>query len=761
METTPELCIPILDDGGVDRGHLWIGLPASKKNDGAVPPIANLRDDPDRDPSVEPFQIREGTEYLYRIHLDNAATGDVDLEPRELFSADTPDWRQGRLRPRLATGTLTVTVRVGEQVMGHALLEVRSLKLGYLQEYRWMLEYLAEKLTEVVMERFAPTEQRFAMDDTTDATTLYQQFAFLKHLISGPTFELAMQQILARPHRTWLTEEEAVRPGQSLPAGSAACRQMARAGRRVPWEVPGAPLSTLPAVLMKQRTQETLDTPENRFIQFALTRWRNFVLDVENALAREKPNAPVRRGLREVGIIAGRLDEVLASDLFDEVGPLVQFPEGSQVLQKREGYREIFRAYIQFETAALLTWEGGADVYAAGRRDVAKLYEYWVFFRLVEIVSRICQQDFDLRSLFEWRKDGLGVAIKRGEARALAGSVSLLGRRLEIELWYNPEFSQTSNHGRSWTTKMKPDYSLRIKPAISYLDEEVWLHFDAKYRVEAATDLFVDDLGADGEAGLPAAQGRELKAKPGDLYKMHTYRDAIKRSAGAYVIYPGTDKVEKQEYHELLPGLGAFPLRPLEDGEGSGEQALERFIRKALHHLAAQQTEHERTRYWIHAANHPVHDRPQHSEVVPFLSHPPADTKVLLGYVRRRRQWEWIESQLRYNLRADDRDGSVRIFGSEEIAAEFVVLYADFTQELQLWRVTGPPEIWTRERMVKSGYHEPGSSAYICLPIEPVEAETWLSRIPRQRFGSLRRQKKGDAPRGTPVATTWAELFRE
>ena len=50
---------------------------------------------------------------------------------------------------------------------------------------------------------------------------------------------------------------------------------------------------------------------------------------------------------------------------------------------------------------------------------------------------------------------------------------------------------------------------------------------------------------------------------------MHAYRDAIRRTAGAYVLYPGNDGDDKRfeefdhrGFHEVLPGLGAFAIRP-------------------------------------------------------------------------------------------------------------------------------------------------------------------------------------------------------
>ncbi len=47
------------------------------------------------------------------------------------------------------------------------------------------------------------------------------------------------------------------------------------------------------------------------------------------------------------------------------------------VLQRKAGYREVFRWWLRFRTAAELSWEGGEELFHAGQRDVADLYEYW------------------------------------------------------------------------------------------------------------------------------------------------------------------------------------------------------------------------------------------------------------------------------------------------------------------------------------------------------------------------------------------------
>ena len=53
--------------------------------------------------------------------------------------------------------------------------------------------------------------------------------------------------------------------------------------------------------------------------------------------------------------------------------------------------------------------------------------------------------------------------------------------------------------------------------------------------------------------------------KRGDLLKMHTYNDAIRRTVGSYVLYPGDFDSKTKNYRlfeEVLPGVGAFAIKP-------------------------------------------------------------------------------------------------------------------------------------------------------------------------------------------------------
>jgi predicted component of viral defense system (DUF524 family) len=293
------------------------------------------------------------------------------------------------------------------------------------------------------------------------------------------------------------------------------------------------------------------------------------------------------------------LSEHLESELFREVGPASALPLGSPVLQRRHGYREVLSTWLKFTLAAKLAWSGGDDVFGAGKKDVALLYEYWIFFVLIEVISSLL--DFGqppIANLVDWTGSGFDLKLKSGTAFSITSTYKTIGQALNVRFSYNRTFPGVSPsiHGSyprpgSWTRSMRPDYSLSIwQQNLSETQAEldgriVHIHFDAKYRVDSLVGLF--GTGSEGDlVDDDLAQRSNTRPKRSDLLKMHSYRDAIRRTEGAYVLYPGSQSgnIAWIEYHEIIPGLGAFSVRPGQ--EAQAKAALTRFIIDVLEHLS-------------------------------------------------------------------------------------------------------------------------------------------------------------------------------
>jgi hypothetical protein len=227
---------------------------------------------------------------------------------------------------------------------------------------------------------------------------------------------------------------------------------------------------------------------------------------------------------------------------------------------------------------------------------------------------------------------------------------------------------------------LHPDYTLTFWPAeLSESEAErrellVHVHFDAKYRVEDIEDLFGDEGSDDADDDVDGNYKRQ------DLLKMHAYRDAIKRSQGAYVLYPGRANapLKLKGFHEILPGLGAFAVSPDKDGAAQGfyldperkGKSLEEFLDEMLAHLGNRTTAQERVSYHL-AESYTLREDPvpygalklQESDI--YGDHralPPAEHMVLAAWFESETQKELAiaENGFAY-VRLGRRSGSLHV----------------------------------------------------------------------------------------------------
>ena len=679
MPDVPNATVPVLAPDGREVAQLHI-----KALNGV---LIRLEDEPDS--VVAEVQLLEDAEYHYAFE---GVHGQVSTDHDDVFKPDPAPSKAGRLKPWRNTGTVTARVRVDDQELGTVSFEVRSKKLNYKNEYRWMMRDLAEGVAEAMLMRFAAGGHWFQPDVASESRSVYQQFAFLSGVLDSPGWDEALEHIEGRPHLRWESHVETRSTARPVAPSASIVRQMASRQPRVPLRRPIGGLCSIPRTVEVERTEATTDTVPNQFVRFVLESFLETVDVIESRLG-DDPTTTGRWRL-ETRRLRGRLEQRLASPLMRSVSRLTQMPAGNQVLHKRAGYRDVLAIWLQSQLAGTLTWTGGDDVYSAGTRDVAALYEYWCFLQLAEILGARCDHPFDTSTLIADEEDGLTLSLRSGRRSHLSSRATRNGVRVGVHLYFNRTYSKPNG---SWTISMRPDYTVELTTVDRY--DVVWppvrIHFDAKYRVTPA-----------GKHSRPAGG-----AKRDDLLKMHAYRDAIRQSAGAYVLFPGDSNETLNEYQELLPGLGAFRLRPAESGGSTGAHALSEFLEDVLRHVAAQTTQHERTRYWsakAHGLEAPVQGN---------LAKPPADTPVVLGLAKTPAHRRWTEQTQRYCVRADvHRTGGVGL-DSGIFGAEYLALY-DLDGRTTLWRLSGRVEFLTASELVGRGYPGPGGTKYIALVLE-------------------------------------------
>jgi hypothetical protein len=304
---------------------------------------------------------------------------------------------------------------------------------------------------------------------------------------------------------------------------------------------------------------------------------------------------------------------------------------------------------------------------------------------------------------------------------------------------------------------MRPDYTLSLWPAeFSDKDAEqqelmVHVHFDAKYRIDNIEQLFgrddseLDTVAKDADLHVEKQQQKRDRYKRGDLLKMHAYRDAIRRTQGAYVLYPGSLEQEPWRiYHEILPGLGAFPLKP-----GQGDEALTKFIHDVVAHVCNRATSRERLSYHVDQ----IYRVQKASKTVAVLnklpeklscgrrSPPPAEIFVLIGRYKNDAHLQWVLNSGLYNFCIDNDRGSLHM--SPEVSrAQYLLLLSDdgVSGQKLMWVSKEGPRILSHEALIAIDYPgEPSRPFYLIFDVAPVEGfdDYYLDcKEAHQRLGS-------------------------
>lgn len=709
----------------------------------APPSLIRLDTAVAREQGEEALQLIEGARYEYEFEATHVRLDAADGEPGRLIEPSRLAGRahSGFLSPGLNTGRLALVARDESGVtLGMAAVEVRSRKISYRDDYRLMLEDITERCVDLLLELRAPTALRAAPDPGHTPRTIAQRFAFLKALLGSSSFQNALHRIASHPHQRWEPEETTFDTRRGFRPDARGLRQLAQAARRVPLPAShplSATVPSLPERISLFRNVQTEDTPENRFVKFALQGFAGFLALMRHRL--DAAGASDARLRRDLTVLTGQLDGALNSDVFGGVSPLDMLPLGSPVLQRKEGYREVYQAWLKFDMAARLVWQGGDDVYGAGQRDIATLYEYWVFFKLLDIVTGVFRLDQPaVAELMEPTADGFNLKLKSGEQLGLEGITIANARPLRVRFSYNRSFTRNTNRSvaGSWTERMRPDYTISLWPADFSANEAeaqelmVHVHFDAKYRIDSIEHLFGrDDVELDATTAVVDLNDEKQEQKLGrykraDLLKMHAYRDAIRRTQGAYVLYPGDLTQQWQGYHEILPGLGAFPIKP-----GNGTEILTKFIQDVVTHTCDRATARERQSYHVYqvqeapASYAVLHNLPEKSAGSARRSPPLAETHVLIGWCTDKAHLEWVLKAGLYNFCMEVESVSLRL-KPEVSGAQYLLLHSHKgAMSPRLMRLSREgPRVLSHDALKAQDYPgEPSQPFYLVYDVTPAE----------------------------------------
>jgi len=730
------------------------------------------------------YQLLEGCFYEYQFTEDSFKFKE-NSKKNTIVTFSKFGKYKGGISPNIYVGTHTLEIENSTILLP---IEVRSVKSEYRADYRFMLESITEKCTDLIMQIDSPITQHFETNFDTDSQTLYQRFSFVKSLIDSKEFEEAVQKIVSNPTTKWEEEPEEKDIRGIRRFSQKSIKQLATKSNRINlcedhYLNKSYGLTSIPLKIDSTRKIESTDTPENRFIKHAL---EEFLFFCENCETKFEKYSTAKL---ESNLLSTKISNVLNQSFFKEISRPTSLKLNSPVLQRKSGYREVLNAWLKFDLAAKLVWKGGDNVYDAGKKDIATLYEYWLFFTLLDLLKEVFDiEPKSIAELIQYDKGQLSLNLKQGTAIAMKGVYKSPSRNLNIQFSYNRSFGGGKIYPQSgsYTTTLRPDYTLSIWPEEikEAKDAEkteliTHIHFDAKYKVKNFYDLILkskgEELSTEEEEKLLNDEKEELKKgtfKNQDLLKMHAYKDAIRRTGGAYVLYPGEGKDEPfRGFHELIPGLGAFVIKPTEDDKD--KEHLKTFINLVVDNFIDRASQREHTAIKVHDI-HQNHKSDQDTLKEPMPEYVggekliPSETFVLVGFSKEAKRLQWYEKNGKYNFRMDDNKGSL-ILESDVVNSKYLLIRESGNPTAnKIYRIISKgPRVFSKEKLAELNYphSDKPQDYYLVVDIEKqpttdLGENHWNFKELEKYKEVLRKEANFRKAAGIPFAVSLSDLMR-
>jgi len=441
--------------------------------------------------------------------------------------------------------------------------EVISAKLSYEEQYLALLRDLTDQSLSLLFDPEAPTQGKLIETEGEQKRPL-AKFLLLQASLPIDELKAAMGMIKARPHSQLESDD------RWLPAGMVTgLHAMGDPIGRVRWGMNSAG-KPVPIEALERKRRDATDTTPNRFIKYAIAQFveacRVIMDDPESGprltkLASELHAEYVQQSRLEVIKTSGRQGRI---------------PLENQVLQKREGYRHYLRSWvIANKTLSIKDInDDGALSPTAENRQVPDLYEYWLFFFLAEALEGMAGAlNLDRRYVKELNPEGtVTITLPKSDAPRLTLRIGKGEAVRFIALYYNRTFRPGPGY-TSYSLTLRPDYTVETFPLIygstfeqcresaDKMGAITYIHFDAKFRIANL------DLKRAGDSDVQDSDQIADDAKPEDVYKMHTYNEAIRGTAASVILYPGRALEHEPirsfpKYRELIPGVGALAISP-------------------------------------------------------------------------------------------------------------------------------------------------------------------------------------------------------
>lgn len=454
-------------------------------------------------------------------------------------------------------GNTTFEIKDEQETLLTVTFEVFPAKLDYKDDYRALLDEVNDEIYNLAFHLL----KRTYLGASAIYATNPSKSEFYRILNdSFERFMKSISHIKRQPHHTLMTRHQLVRGEKIRKLDSVGMNYL----RKRPHLLQGE--NSIPTKGIIAYKEVSYDTLENRFVKWMIQRVVHKIDDLLKAL---ESKSRYTRGetdeylLQRVKNMKYRMKNELNDPFWRGIGKLDR-SVFSLVIQMAAGYRDAYQIFLMLSRG--LTLRG--QIFKMSVKDVARLYEYWTYLKLGQILS---EKYIPLhQDVIQVKQDGLYVTLD--ESKTAKRTFKHPETDEVIELYF-----QKRNSGLPTVTQ-KPDTMLAIeKKGKNYQYQYI---FDAKYRID-----FAESSHYKRKYGAPGPMEE-------DINTMHRYRDALvveqegpfERTAyGAYVLFPWNQE-EEYENHPFYKSIekvniGGFPFLP--NATRLVEQFLDHLIEKS------------------------------------------------------------------------------------------------------------------------------------------------------------------------------------
>jgi uncharacterized protein len=299
----------------------------------------------------------------------------------------------------------------------------------------------------------------------------------------------------------------------------------------------------------------TYNTYENRFIAWAIKniieRLRQYKKLTEQASGSKDYSSLIKR----MKYYQSRLQGILHDSPFNDVGEFEKRTHFSTSLTRGAGYRDFMHIYLLLSRGLELA---DNDIFKIEQKNISTLYEYWCFFKLVQLIKEQTISKIEFQDLIKIKANKFCVELAKGKASAI--KFKKLDSGESTTIYFNREFKKEGK--KVYTYNQRPDYSIEFKK--NGYEKSFWYLFDAKYRFEEIKEKDDNNFNVPQDAIGQLHRYRDaiLHTEPTNS----TYRGAIK-NLGGIILYPfplsEIEFVNYPFYKSICQvNIGALPFLP-------------------------------------------------------------------------------------------------------------------------------------------------------------------------------------------------------